>query len=175
MPTRRDDNPSVPQTPSNAFHPDFLRLLDERDEPITSAEADMAGPWSVEPLAGRGFGLFRAGERPPRGFPPYAVFPDRFLALLAAAILPGLGRDPLLQLHPEPGPDGYEVRLDDGTAVGHLELFDELFVDHMNAVLGLARHPASLAFLAEAAGATALKRCGAILAQRVRATRAAAP
>jgi len=45
----------------------------------------------------------------------------------------------------------------------------------MNTVLGLARHPASLAFLAEAAGATALKRCGAILAQRVRAARAAAP
>jgi hypothetical protein len=54
--------------------------------------------------------------------------------------------------------------------VGHLELFDELFVDHMNAVLGLARLPVSLAFVAEAVGATALRRCGAILAQRVTAT-----
>ena len=30
----------------------FLRRFDERDEPITSAEADMAGPWSVLPVPG---------------------------------------------------------------------------------------------------------------------------
>src|SRR5262245_51451383 len=145
MPSSQDRKPTTPPSTSNAFTPEFLNELDERDEPITGNEADMAGPWSVEPLPGRGHGLFRDGETPDGGFAPFAVFPDRFLALLAAAILPGLGRDPLLQLHPESGPDGYKVRLDDGTAVGHLELFDELFVDHLNAVLGLARSPASLA------------------------------
>ena len=173
MPSSRDGKPANPSSASNAFSPEFLDQLDERDEPVTGNEADMAGPWSVEPLPGRGFGLFRLGESPDRAFQPFAVFPDRFLALLAAAILPGLGRDPLLQLTPEPGPEGYEVQLDDGTVVGHLELFDELFVDHMNAVLGLARLPVSLAFVAEAVGATALRRCGAILAQRVRSEGAA--
>jgi hypothetical protein len=69
----------------------------------------------------------------------------------------------------EPGPEGYEVQLDDGAVVGPLGLFDELFVDQMNALLGLARSPMSLAFVAEAGGATALRRCGAILAERVRA------
>jgi hypothetical protein len=147
--------------------------IDFHRSSITGNEAEMAGPWLVEPLPSRGFGLFRAGESPERGFQPFAVFPDRFLALLAAAILPGLGRDPLLQLNPEPSPQGYEIQLDDGTVVAHLELFDELFVGHMNAVVGLARSPVSLAYVAEAVGATALKRCGAILAERVRTAGAA--
>src|SRR5215207_625470 len=94
LPSSHDGNPTRPLSPSNAFSPVFLRRLDERDEPITSAEADMAGPWSVEPIPGRGFGLFPAGEPPVRGFEPAAGFPDRFLALLAAAVLPGVGREP---------------------------------------------------------------------------------
>ena len=126
MPSYPKDNPSHPLSPSNAFSAVFLRRFDERDEPITSAEADMAGPWSVEPVAGRGFGLFRAGEHPARSFQPFAVFPDRFLALLAAAVLPGIGREPLLHLSTEPGPEGYTVQLDDGTVVGHLPQFDEM-------------------------------------------------
>src|SRR5215208_4016400 len=113
-----------------------------------------------------------AGRGPPRGFSPYAVFPDRFLALLAAAVLPGTGRELLLHLYPDPGPDGYEVRLDDGTVVGCLGQFDEALTDGMNIALGLARGPASLAFLLAAAGAVALERCGAILAERIPAAEA---
>ena len=167
MPDRHHPTPSPLSSPSNAFSAVFLRRLDERDEPITAAEADMAGPWAVEPVAGQGFGVFRAGEHPSRGFPPFAVFPDRFLALLAAAVLPGVGRDPLLQLSPEPGPDGYAVQLDDGTVVGHLPQFEELLVDGVNVALGLVRLPVSLAFLLEAAGSVALERCGAILDERI--------
>jgi hypothetical protein len=171
MPDRRDLNPSAPPSSSNAFSRDFLRRLDERDEPITSAEADMAGPWSVEPLVGRGFGLFRAGERPPRGFSPYAIFPDRFLALLAAAALPGTGREPLLSLARDPDPDdqGYAVRLDDGTVVGHLLQFDQTLLEAINGLVGVLRVPGSLAFVMEAAGAITLERAGAILEERVRA------
>jgi len=171
MPTRRDDNPSVPPTPSNAFHPDFLRLLDERDEPITSAEADMAGPWSVLPVPGLGFGLFREGEPPSRGFRPVAVFADRFLALLTAAALPGIGRYPLLFLARDPDPDdqGYAVRLDDGTVVGHFAQFDETLLESVNSLAGVLRVPVSLAFVLEAAGAVTLERAGAILEERVRA------
>ena len=75
----------------------------------------MAGPWSVEPLVGRGFGLFRAGERPPRGFSPYAVFPDRFLAELEertshrSAVTPAGDREYELSAA-EVGVDGFDPR-----------------------------------------------------------------
>jgi hypothetical protein len=164
-----DSNSSTPSAPSNAFRRRFLRRLDERDEPITAHEADTAGPWSVEPVPGRGFGLFRAGEHPSRGSRPTVIFPDRWLALLAAAALPGTGRDPLFRLssEPDPGGQGYALLLDDGTVVGHSEQFDEVLVEAVGLAAGLVRSPASLAFLLEAAGAVALKRCGAILAERV--------
>ena len=122
MPHHHKCNPSAHPTPSNAFRRRFLRRFDERDEPVTALEADMAGPWSVVPLPGEGFGLFRAGEHLSRGFGPTAVFPDRSLALLAAAILPGTGREPLLSLNgnPDPVSGRYSLRLDDGTIVGHV-------------------------------------------------------
>src|ERR1044071_1922992 len=82
MPHQLHSNPPAPPTPSNAFSSEFLRRLDERDEPITSAEADMAGPWFVLPVPGAGYGVFREGEHPSRGFRPAAVFADRFLALV---------------------------------------------------------------------------------------------
>jgi hypothetical protein len=153
------------RTPShrlNAFSRTFLSRFEERDEPPTGPEADVAGPWVVEPIPGLGFGLFRAGESLTRGFRPAAVFPDRWLALLAAAVLPGTGRDPLLRLSKEADPEGYAVTLDDG-AVGHCELFDEALIDAMNAVVSLMRSPWSLACLLEAAGPLALERSGAIL------------
>ena len=152
---------------SNAFSPSFLEHLNEQDEPPTAGEADVAGPWFVEPIPGLGFGLFRAGESLARGFWPAAVFPDRWLALLAAAVLPGTGRDALLHLNKEPDSLGYGVVLDDGEAVGHFELFDEPLLDAMNVTAALARSPQSLAYLLEAAGAAALERCGAILDRRM--------
>jgi hypothetical protein len=153
---------------SNAFSPSFLEAFMQRDEPPTGPEADVAGPWSVEPIPGLGFGLFRAGESLTRGFRPAAVFPDRWLALLAAAMLPGTGRDPLLRLKKEADPEGYAVALDDGAVVGHFELFDESLLEALNNAVGLVRSPWSLACLLEAAGPLALERCGAILAARSR-------
>ena len=152
---------------SNAFSPSFLELFNRRDEPPTAGEADVAGPWRVEPIPGLGFGLFRAGETLARGFRPAAVFPDRWLALLAAAVLPGTGRDAMLHLSKNADSEGYGVALDDGEVVGHLELFDEPLLDAMNVAVGLARSPQSLAHLLEAAGPVALERCGAILDQWV--------
>ncbi len=159
----RSFDDGIPSHPANAFSAEFLRRFEERDEPPTGSEADVAGPWFVEPIPGIGFGLFRAGESLARGFRPAAVFPDRWLALLAAAVLPGTGRDPLLRLDKEPDALGYGVALDDGEVVGHFELFDETLLDAVNVAIGLARSPWSLAFLLEAAGPLALERCGAIL------------
>jgi len=158
--SRKRNTPSFP----NAFSPSFLQRFLERDEPPTGAEADVAGPWHIEEIPGRGFGLFRAGESAIRGFAPAAVFPDRWLALIAAAVLPGTGRDPLLNLLPDAGAEGFRIALDDGAVVGHFQLFDENLRDAMNTAVSLLRSPESLACLLEAAGPLALERSGAILA-----------
>jgi hypothetical protein len=153
---------STPSGTPNVFSSSFLERIGEHDEPPTAGEADMAGPWFIEEIP-EGFGLFRAGEDPDRGFGPAAVFPDRWLALLAKAVLPGTGRDPLLTLLKEADSAGYGVTLDDGAVVGHFALFDEALIDGMNVAAALLRSPESLACLLEAAGGVALERCGAIL------------
>jgi hypothetical protein len=161
----------------NAFTALFLGRLAERDEPPTAGDADVAGPWRIEPIPGHGFGLFRIGESLARGFAPVAVFPSRWLALVMAAILPGTGRDPLFRIEKEedaeggyplilPGPEGGEV-------VGRLKLYDEPAVDAMNVAVHLLQAPESLAYLLEAAGAVALERCGAILDERTATAEAA--
>src|ERR1044071_2780211 len=171
MPHQRHSNPPAPLTPSNVFHPEFLRRLDERDEQITAAEADVAGPWFVLPIPGEGSGVFREGEHPLRGSRPAAVFADRFRALLAAAVLPGTGRESLLCLAGDPSPDGkgYAVRLDDGTVVGHCPQFEEELIASLNTVVDVLPGPGSLAYEMEAAGAVTLERAGAIFASRVAA------
>src|SRR5688572_2382872 len=94
-----DENTILPFR--NVFTPSFLEHLSERDEPPTAGEADVAGPWRVEEIAGGGFGVFRLGESAARDFRPYAVFTARPLALLAAALLPGTGRESAFRLHKE--------------------------------------------------------------------------
>jgi len=59
-----------------------------RADQEAAKEADVAGPWHIEEIPALGFGLFREGESLTRGCRPAAVFPDRWLALLAAACLP---------------------------------------------------------------------------------------
>jgi hypothetical protein len=157
----------------NAFNSLFLRRLGERDEPPTAGEADVAGPWRIEMIPGHGFGLFRIGESLARGHAPVAVFPSRWLALLAAAVLPGTGRDPLLRLDKEADADGvYPLilpGLEGEEVVGRLQLFDEGLVDGLNIAIHLLQAPESLAWLLEAAGAVTLERCGAILDERTAA------
>lgn len=150
----------------NAFSPAFLQRIAQRDEPPSAGEADVAGPWHVEEIPG-GFGLFRLGESQERGFEPYAVFRDRCLALLAAAVLPGTGRDRALLLAKEAGAEGYAVAEPNGAVLGHVALFDESLVDALNVVAAVVRVPGSLAGLLEAAGQVTLERAGAILDDRV--------
>jgi hypothetical protein len=167
---RSYDQTITPGVHPNVFTTQFLSRLAERDEPSTAGDADVAGPWRIEPIPGRGFGLFRIGESLARGFLPVAVFPSRWLALVTAAVLPGSGRDPLVRIDKQPEADGvYPLILpgpDGGEVVGQLLLFDEALVDGINVVLHLLQSPESLAWMLEAAGAVALERCGAILDER---------
>ena len=163
--------PTTPSVHPNIFTTQFLSRMAERDEPPTAGDADVAGPWRIEPIPGHGFGLFRIGESLARGHAPVAVFPSRWLALLAAAVLPGTGRDPLLRIDKQPDADGvYPLilpGLEGDEVVGQLRLFDERLVDSLNVAIHLLQAPESLAWLLEAAGAVALERCGAILDERM--------
>jgi len=151
----------------NAFSPSFLHRIGELDEPPVAGEADAAGPWHIEEVPG-GFGLFRLGESRERGFPACAVFRDRWLALLAAAVLPGTGRDHAFLLGKEADAEGYAVCEGSGGAVvGHVALFDEALVDALHVASALVRLPGSLACLLEAAGQVSLERAGAILDEKV--------
>ena len=164
----RDSNESISPSSRNAFTPEFLQRIGERDEPLTAAEADVAGPWAVEEMPGVGWGLYRAGEGAARQIRPYGVFRDHAVALLFAAVLPGTGRDKAFRLRKEPEGAGYAVEsAPDGRVIGYLALFDETLVDAAHAVEVLARLPESLANLLEAAGGLALERAGAILDARV--------
>jgi hypothetical protein len=154
-------------TPPNAFSSPFLQRFLEQDETPAAGEADVAGPWHIEQIPGAGYGLFREGESLARGFLPAAVFPDRWPALIAAAMLPGTGREPLFRLQKDAGEEGFAVELEDGTPVGQFTLFDENLLDGMNNAAALLRSPASLAWLLEAAGPLTLERAGAILEERV--------
>jgi len=157
-----DRNSPVP----NAFNDDFLKRIGERDEPPTASEADVAGPWTIEPLLGGGFALFRSGEGSTRGSRATAVFRERPHALLAAAVLPGTGRDAVFRLGSEPAPDGYPLLNLAGETAGSLRHFDQPLAAALHVVETLLRSPEALANLLEAAGGLALERAGAILDQR---------
>ena len=166
-----NDGTRVPSKPSNVFTREFLDRLDEANEPPTASEAEVAGAGGVQPVPG-GFGLFLKGESAERGHRPVAVFRERWRAQLAAAVLPGTGRDPLVVLGKEPGPAGYVVLagLDgDGQPdeVGHLRTFDEALTSAMHVAEALVRSPECLAALLEAAGKVALERAGTLLDRRV--------
>ncbi len=118
-------------------------------------------------IPGRGFGVFRVGESPERGYQPTALFRDRGLALLIAAVLPSTGSDATFRLAKEAGPEGFAVQTGDGDVVGYVELFDERLIDAFEAAEGLLRSPEALANVLEAAGQVALERAGAILDERV--------
>jgi hypothetical protein len=159
---------STPSSSRNAFSTSFLHRISQRDEPPTAGEADLAGPWRVLKVAAGRFGLFRLGESVERGHRPVAVFHELWLARLAAAVLPGTGRDAAFRLRKESGPEGFAIEAGNGgQVIGHLELFDERLIEALHVLEGLVRSPEALANALEAAGPVALERAGAILDERV--------
>jgi len=166
---------------TNAFDADFLHELARRGEVPTAPEAELAGPWKVCRLPGDRHGVFRAWEVPDGGADgdckdrgseddgdvPEAVFEQREHALLAAAVLPALGREPLFQLSPADRPEGYSVESVWGdrwvATVGRLRRFQPDLVDALHIAESVVRSPTALACLLEAAGHTALELVGRIL------------
>ena len=155
---------STPRSPrpSNAFTPEFLDQLDQQDEPTTAAQADVAGPWVVEPMPSPGWALFRRGESLAAGDCPIAVFRERERALLVAAVLPGTGLDRRFRLQNEVSPEGYAV-VSNGGVVGHLQHYNPELVTALNTAEAVVRLPECLAQLLEASGGVALGRAGRLL------------
>ena len=142
---------------SNAFVEDYLALLNERDEPLTAAEADYAGPWSVEARQQGGHAVVRPAEEV-----PYGVFEAVEIAQIAAAVLPGTGREKRYRLGKDENPGrGFPVYRS-GELVGHLRLFDEELVAALNVLDALLSSPYDFAWLLEAAGGLALQHVGRI-------------
>lgn len=84
----------------------------------------------------------------PEAPPPTALFPDKWLARLAAAVLPGTGQDPMLLLQKDEAPEGgYPVALEAGDLVGLFQYFDEKLVDAMNVAIHLLTSLQALAYL----------------------------
>ncbi|HET9209009.1 MAG TPA: hypothetical protein VFR03_01350 [Thermoanaerobaculia bacterium] len=164
-------DPEDPTTLSpNAFEDGFLRRFRQEDEPASAAEADVAGPWRVEPAStsdGReAFALWRLGEHPRYGDSPSALFLDRSTALLAAAVRPFVGRESFYELGKDRWNGGFPL-LRQGEAVGWIDLFDEDWAFGVNVLERFTRSPEAIAKLLEAAGPLALERAGRILRHRV--------
>ena len=150
--------------PANAFTEEYLDLLSRRDEPVTAAEADTAGPWHLEAHP-QGWAVLRQGESLETGSAPAALFQKKDAARLTAAVLPGTGRRLRYRLGKDAEPLGYPL-LDDGRVAGHLRFFDEDLVNALNVVDALVSMPRDLAWLIDAAGGLALDHAGKIALER---------
>jgi hypothetical protein len=79
--------------------------------------------------------------------------------------VPIAARDAVYRLDREPDPRGFALR-QDGRVVGHLPWHHQELVVALNHLDALARSPRALAAVLEAAGASAVRRVGALLAGR---------
>ena len=156
----------------NAFDAAFLdRLEQQEEEPPTAPEAELAGPWRVEPLPekdGGGFGLYREGESWQRRFEPFARFDSLWTARLVAALLPGLARDAAYRFREEKEEGGWAIESREawGAVIGHVQIFDPALLAAMQVADGLMRSPRELASFLEVCGLAALEKAGAILEAR---------
>jgi hypothetical protein len=167
MRTRQDGSTTASAAvPVNAFTKEYLKLLAHRDEPVTAAEADTAGPWHLEAHP-QGWAVLRQGESLETGNMPTALFQKKDAARLLAAVLPGTGRRPRYRLGKDAESQGYPL-LDDGRAAGHLRFFDEDLVAALNVVDALVSMPRDLAWLIDGAGGLALDHAGKIALERAR-------
>jgi hypothetical protein len=170
----RDRTNRIPSSTGNAFDRAFLHLLDPEDDPLTATEAVAEGPWTVVQVAapkipfavpnGPEPWVVREGDRPDDE-PSAATFLHPHLAQLAAAAVPIAAREPSYRLDADQDPLGFALH-HGAHVVGHLPWHHQELVLALNHLDALARSPRALAAVLEAAGASALRRVGALLARR---------
>jgi hypothetical protein len=156
-----DDERQATGRQDNAFAPAFLTLLDELDDVATAAEAEMAGPWKITATDG-GYALLRVYDDVRDGRQPEAIFNDLPTALRFLAVLPSVGRPPLIEMESSLR-EGWHVLKSEGFPVGGLRIFNESFVHAGHVASCLTRAPLSLAALLLASGPQAIREVGRIL------------
>jgi hypothetical protein len=166
----------------NAFSPEFLQALRERDEPGTSAEVESRPPLvlheSVDESGSR-FSLFRAWRSFEAGDVPEATFENREDALIFLAARGTLSRSPSYRfgtsgsgtndLGTNQGglPDeGFAVERAGGSA-GWLRTFDPEWLLNANAVAAMARSSEDLAMVVLLSGPSRQEEIGEILARSI--------
>src|SRR6185369_14929826 len=103
---------SVPPSPlDNAFSPNYLARLRERDDVLTAAEAELAGPWKIEPVLDRpgAVAVLRQWEELEAGDPPVAVLWHEETARLLAVLLSIVDRELLFHVEEGATSEGYPL------------------------------------------------------------------
>ena len=170
----RHQHQSTPSTSplENAFAPAYLARLREQDEVITAAEAELAGPWKIEPVPGKpgAVALLRVWEDLALDDPPVAVVWHLETARLLSVLLPVIDREPLFYLEEERTSEGYSlvaVYGEQGPQVaGWLDRFEPRWAEGLHLLEAIVRSPWALATLLEAAGPGAEEQVGRIRARR---------
>jgi hypothetical protein len=171
---------------STATHKRFRVPAWTEEEPLTAAEADLAGPWKLEPLhpdAGwpGAVAVLRLWESVEKGDVPEAVFLHQETAALCVALLSLIEREPLFHLHDQPTAaaplaGGYLILSmygEQGPVVrGWLRRYRPEVTAGLHLLEGLVRSPFHLAALGDAAGGGALTHLGRLLAELLAAKQA---
>ena len=167
---------SVPPAPlANAFSPAYLAHLREQDDSLTAAEAELSGPWKIEPVPGKpgAVAVLRQWEEVDAGDPPVAVLWHEETARLLSALLPVIDREPLFYIEDGADPEGYPliaVYGEQGPQVaGWLDRGEPRWAEGLHILEAIVRSPLALATLLEAAGPGAEEQVGRIRARRQRA------
>jgi len=177
-----DTPSSLPTSAPNAFRPEFLQKLIEREEAsVAGVEAELRGPWQVLqlPPAGGGDGDGGGGSDPdsakerwvvlgarekPGEAEPTARFLYREHALLWAAALEVASRGSNLGVGLTRDPEGQvitEWNAETGTRrLGHAKVWDEDVAAAVRVLEALLRTPEALARVVDAGGAPIVELLG---------------
>ena len=164
MADKKDCSPVPDSVPTNAFHPEFLKALQVReDSPLAAIEAETRGPWQVielppgsgnDPEAERWI-VLRSWEKPEE-VEPCGTFRYREHALLWAAALEVAARRGTLNIGLERDDEGHVVEqwtVEQGCrTIGHLTLWDEPLTAALDVLEALLRCPDALARVLDAGG-----------------------
>ena|SRR5215208_1097676 len=142
------------------FTPTFLQALQIETDGSAGAtlEAETAGPWEVRPDPEHGW-IVGAAEDPEIELEAS----EHEVAFLAAAALPGTGRDSFFQILNSSASNRYLLVTPDGTCLGRLRHFNSRLADAMHTMECLRRDPLSLARFLHTARGAALARAGRLL------------
>jgi hypothetical protein len=152
----------------NAFTPEYLEALRERDETEAGAELESGSPLVLREGDGK-FALFRPWKSFEAGDSPEAVFDDREDALRFLAARGALSRPRLYELGSAEGrmADGFPLSKA-GRESGRLRTFDPDWVFGANLLASTARSSEDLAAVVSTAGPERQRELGEILGRQGR-------